>query len=180
MSRLPLVIALLSLSSSRLVAQAVEIHPGTRVRIEAPGALSSRLEGTVVSHTADSMVVVRESTVYRLSLGEVSRLEVHTGKDRLAGARRGALIGGVIGVGWGILVVASGFDEPLCYTEEPCGEAPPAGETIVASTGAGAVWGGLIGAWVGRKRWDPVPGPARLAVAPAAGGGMNVGLRWNW
>jgi hypothetical protein len=179
MSRLALVVALLSLSSTCLVAQAVELVPGSKVRVEAPGSLSDRVEGLLVSRTADSVVIVREGTIYRIPLDKVSSLDIYRGKDRWAGARRGALWGTGIGLAWGILATATGLDEPICPTAEPCGEAPPAGETIAATTGAGLFWGAVIGAWIGRKRWESLPGVGHMTVAPSTGG-LRVGARWSW
>ena len=101
-------IALLALVPvASLRAQMAEVQPGARVRLTAPSVLGSRLEGTVIARTRDSLTLLRNGTIpVVISLRDVQSISMFDGKSRMAGAKRGAIIGGALmGVLGGVLAI---------------------------------------------------------------------------
>lgn len=79
------------------VAQLLVLQPGTRVRIDARPALPSRIVGTVMSQSPDSIVVAESApTWHRLAATSVRRVELYRGRSPSAGARRGLVLGALI------------------------------------------------------------------------------------
>lgn len=79
-------------------AQMESLIPGVRVRIRAPGSVSGRLTGTVLTRTSDSLSIATESGVpLHLPLSRLTAVEVSRGKSRSMGAMKGALWGAGVG-----------------------------------------------------------------------------------
>lgn len=145
----------------------VVLHPGAKVRITAPAAGVARFQGTVIT-TGDTIDVARGDARVRVPANAVTRLELSRGKGRLAGAGRGALWGGGIGLALGAITTGQRENYGRCAESGPYVECEPmsSGEWLAYNTVGGAMWGALIGAVVGRERWDTiaVPGPARTSM----------------
>jgi len=153
-------LALLVIGAAPLHAQLTELQPGARVRVEAPGIVAGRYVGTVLSRSADTLMLgAPNAAPVAVPIGRITNAEVSRGSSRLLGAGRGIMWGVPIGLGVGVLAAVSS-DNPdglYCPYSSGCG-----GETsgsykaglIVGGTVAGAAWGALIGALVGRERWE--------------------------
>jgi hypothetical protein len=124
-----------------------ELHPGARVRLDAPGVVSDKFTGTVLSSSADTFTVANPSTVaVTVPMAHITSLEVSRGKSRSAGAVRGLMWGLPIGLALGIPYSGGGQKQGCSTCDSPA--------AIVAYTGiAGAVWGAGIGALIGREKW---------------------------
>ena len=101
--------ALLSLPSSGR-AQSDFLLQGTIVRVELGTPVTQRLEGTLVSRTTDSLVMVTRGSgaVVRVPTGAVRSLEVLDGKSRIGPAVKWGIIGGAV---WGLLMTAYPYQE---------------------------------------------------------------------
>lgn len=164
----------------------VTLQPGAKVRVTAPTAGVNRFEGTVIA-AGDTLDVARGTARVRVPAVAVTRIELSRGKSRSAGALRGVLWGAGIGLALGA-ATASSADEYDCLRPDIGGyqdcDRITSGEWIAASTVGGAFWGTIIGAIVGRERWDTITIPATRTsmsltpwVLPGGRAGLSVTLR---
>src|SRR5205823_14272559 len=73
-----------------LAGQMIDLRPGARVRVTAPGVLAGRLEGTIIERSADSIVVATtQAAQYRIGLSSASSISDFEGRRRLPGAGKG-------------------------------------------------------------------------------------------
>jgi hypothetical protein len=139
-----------------LQAQASELQPGARVRLEAPGITAARFVGTVLSRTGDTLLVGGPNVApVRVPVAALTSLEISRGSSRMEGAKRGLMWGVPIGLLFGGAVA-------LTAQCDNCSSPPTDKDRtgfVTAMTVSGAVWGAGIGALVGRERWE------RFAVA---------------
>ena len=78
-----------------LEAQLTEVQPGARVRVEAPGIVAGRYVGTVLTRTADTVVVGNPHAVpLRIPFARITAIEISRGKSRTEGA--------ISGIKWGV------------------------------------------------------------------------------
>lgn len=147
-------------------------HPG----IEGCG----RVEGTVASVTADSVVLHVGERRDRLAMprSSVTQLEVSSGHgSRLqAGAITGVLVGALAGG----LVGAANYDPPCPVDQWYCFDPWPGrgfmGGALVGGLAGGLV-GGVIGALIKVERWEPARlGPSSMYVASQGGGRFELGV----
>lgn len=154
--------------------QYAEVLPGARVRIIAPGVVAGRYVGTVLSRPGDTVVVASSGGAQvRVPIPSMTSLEVSRGKSRMAGFTRGIQWGTPIGLGFGLLTMSS-----VEGTDQGDGETWGRGEWAAYSALSGAIWGGIIGAVVGRERWDAYIPQGRVSVVPH-GRGVGVGLAFS-
>ena len=139
----------------------VVLQPGAKVRVTAPTAGVDRFQGTVIA-TGDTIDVSRGDARIRVPAAAVTRLELSRGKSRLAGAGRGALWGAGIGLALGAITSGQRDEYSDCDEVAPFVECEPisSGEWLAYNTAGGAIWGTLIGAIVGKERWDTIAVPA--------------------
>ncbi len=160
-----------------LSAQLAELQPGVRVRLAAPGVLAGKFEGTVISRSADSLVVASPSSApVSMAVSRVTSLEVSRGKSRGAGAQRGMLWGAPIGLAFGLATVQSVRDCTNCTAQS---NRIPAGEWLAVSVLSGLGYGAAIGALIGRERWERYELAPRPVVGMRSGRasfGVNVGI----
>lgn len=138
-------------------AQLTEIQPGVRVRIEAPGIVAGRYVGTVLSRTADTLVIGAPSaTPVKVPIDRLTGLEVSRGSSRSLGAVRGLAWGVPIGIVFGVVAAASTTSADYVYCVDYCTSTSSSYKAGLIAGGAlgGAIWGAGIGALVGRERWD--------------------------
>jgi hypothetical protein len=157
-------IALL-LTTAPLVADAQysEAQPGTRVRIEAPGIVAGRYEGTVLSRDNDVVRLGSPNAVpVDVPIGRITSFEISRGKSRWAGVGRGAGVGLVTGLVLG-LIAATADEEARAYWDAGRRDTLSRGEIVGYGAFAGVLWGGAIGALIPKERWE------RFAVAPRTG-----------
>lgn len=180
--RAPLVSALailaLSLAAAPLAAQDVPA-PGTRVRVEALGAIEQRwISGTVEESDSLMMVVAsdRAGTVV-VPVARITRLEVSRGvtsgtEGRRRSVVRGLTFGALLGAAMTpVYLVAKNVD----VTDE---DGDQRWRDIWGYIGKGALMGGAVGGGVGlalgsrpHEVWEPVTLPGRgpvISIAPNA------------
>jgi hypothetical protein len=146
--RRPLIVitAILFTNSAPLRAQLAEALPGARVRVEAPGILAGRFVGTVLQRSPDTLRVGSPNNMpVDVPIARVSSIEISRGSSRLLGTGHGAMWGGAIGLVIGIAGTASCGDCYFGARKE---------EMIVQSALGGAELGAIIGAIIGRERWE--------------------------
>ena len=153
-----LTLALAGLTMAAPLGAQVTLNPGAKVRIYAPSAGVERFQGTVIT-TGDTIDIARGDARVRVPAAAVTRLELSRGRSRLAGAGRGALWGGGIGLVLGAVTTGQREEYTECADSDVFNECEPmpTGTWIALNTVGGAIWGTLIGAIVGRERWDTVP-----------------------
>lgn len=141
-----------------LRAQVSEIQPGARVRITAPGIVAGRYAATVLTRTTDTVRVSAPGMApFNIPVGSITALEVSRGNSRSLGAVRGVLWGGGIGLAVGMVLAAT--DESNANYDNL-----NAGEIVAYSTLSGGFYGAIIGAIVGRERWERFEMPVRTSL----------------
>ena len=164
-------------------AQLPGVAVGARVRVDAPLFRVKHLDGTVVALTADTIAIQRDGAIARLPVAALGRLELFRGFDRRAGARRGAIWGGGVGVFMGFTVAGIASAHSRSCTTGPdarCEDTPYPKSEIALWTaltgGAGALYGAGFGALIGRQRWERLH-PTRATLGPAPGGlGVRIAV----
>ena len=140
-------------------AQVSEIQPGARVRITAPGIVAGRYAATVLSRTADTVrVSAPGKSPFDIPVSRITSLEVSRGDSRALGAGRGVLWGGGIGLALGFVLAAAEENGSANYG------GLSARENVVYATLSGVFYGAVIGAIVGRERWETFEMPVRTSV----------------
>ena len=137
-----------------------QVEAGSRVRVTTAPASPGRRIGSLVSLDTDSLRYRRWDTtsVIALPLASVARLERSTGRRSNTG--RGAMIGGLIGAGFGLFLgIAASTDNSGWW--EVGVEDVAAATALVGAGGAGV--GALVGSLSRRDRWEPVPLAPRVA-----------------
>jgi hypothetical protein len=140
-------------------AQLAEAQPGARMRIQAPGIVAGRYVGTVLSRTADTLVLGSpNATPVRVPISRISSAEVSRGSSRGLGALQGLKWGVPIGLAIGVLAAVSSDnpDDYYCGSLPDCGQSDGSYKAGLIGGGilGGAIWGAGIGALVGRERWE--------------------------
>ena len=181
MRRATLLIAVLVLTPlTTVTAQEATAAPGTRIRVSAQGFAAPRLVGTVVALHADTLlfapqrgrglIVVPLESIQRL---EVSRSRSSVGSTILKYAGIGLFLGAASGALAGPFVMSSGCtalkkdldNQSKCLADLVNGETRLKAALLFGI--AGTAVGALVGAIVGRERWERVvPGRVRVSFAP--------------
>ena len=181
MRRATLLIAVLVLTPlTTVTAQEAAAAPGTRIRVSAQGLAAPRLVGTVVALHADTLLFAPQSgrgliAVPRESIErlEVSRSRSSVGPAILKYAGIGLFMGAATGALAGPLVMSSGCtalkkdvgNQSKCLADLVDGETRLKAALLFGI--AGTAVGALVGAIVGRERWERVvPGGVRVSFAP--------------
>ena len=172
-----LTIAALLCPPSSAQAQSAFLLQGTIVRAELGTAGTPRLEGTLVSRTADSLVMVTRGSgaIVRVPAGAIRSLEVLDGKRRIGPAVKWGVIGGAA---WGLLMTAIPYKEcdPARYRN--CGEATTRSQFVAEQVVGMIITAGGIAAWRGEDRWVRVEeAPAAAAFITPSTGRTQVGVR---
>ena len=181
MRRATLLIAVLVLTPiTTVTAQEAPAEPGTRIRVSAQGLAAPRLVGTVVALHADTLLFTPQSgrgpiavpleSIRRL---EVSRSRSSVGPAILKYAGIGLLLGAAGGALAGPFVISSGCtalkkdldNQSKCLADLVDGETRLKAALVFGL--AGTAVGALVGAIVGRARWEKVAAsPVRVSFAP--------------
>jgi hypothetical protein len=142
----------------------VDLRPGVRVRIRAPGSINGRVTGVVTERSADSLSIAMENGVpFRLPLSAISTVDISQGRSGGRGAMKGAMWGAGIGL------LSGGFSDGAgenC-TGDSCFSR---GELLAASVITGGLAGAAIGALVKSESWQRLDVPVRAALLPTRGG----------
>jgi len=169
---LRLTLLLLVVLAPRVRGQLAEAQPGSRVRIKAPGIVAGRYVGTVLSRTADTLILgATNAAPVQVPISRITSAEVSRGSSRSLGAVQGLKWGVPIGLALGV-IAAAGSDNPdnvYCSGFDNCGQSDASFRARVITGGVigGAIWGAAIGALVGRERWE------RFDVAPRTSFDIN-------
>ncbi len=168
-------VALLALSAATGCASVSEgparVEPGVQVRVQVPDQPPGQFRGEVVAVEADTLALrYRGSSVIvnRIPLASVTGIEVRRGTKGNAGT--GALAGGLLGLGFGLVIVAT--DESSGGYYEGAGY-DLAGVVTLGLLGAGL--GAAIGAAVRTEVWQEVP-LETIRIKPEEGG-VTVAIR---
>lgn len=154
MRRLALLLPLLC--SVRAAAQ-TEVRPGAKIRIDAPGIVADHLVGTVLTRTADTLVVGGpEVAPISISIARITSLEVSHGKSHSAGAIKGLQWGGGIGFGLGLAFIPLLSCPGSTGTSSYCNDASSSDKALFVwvLTASGLFYGSIIGAIAGKEEWD--------------------------
>lgn len=157
-------------------AQLSELQPGARVRIQAPGVVAGKFEGTVLTRSADTLVLGGpNASPIHVAVARISALEISRGTSRADGAIAGLKWGVPIMAAFGAVLAASGGNGGNCST---CDVDFGDGVGITALfTLSGAFYGAGIGALVGRERWDQFDLASRTSLQVGRGRiGVTVGF----
>jgi hypothetical protein len=138
-----------------LTAQLSEAQPGARVRVMAPGIVAGKYEGTILTRTADTIVVGGPNAVpMRIPFARIASLEISRGKSRADGAIAGIKWGAPIMAATGAaLAIAASSNDARCASCDPINIDDGIAVTVVFAL-TGAIYGAGIGALIGRERWD--------------------------
>jgi hypothetical protein len=181
MLRLTAVAALLAVSLPRpLAAQMSELQPGARIRVQAPGIVAGRYEGTVLTRTADTIVVGGPNvSPVRVPLARVSSLEISRGNSRAEGAIAGMKWGVPIMAGFGVVIgAAAASDDNTCLGCSEIGSGDVVAVTALFAL-SGAIYGAGIGALIGRERWDQFDLAPRTSLRIQSGR-IGLGLEFGF
>lgn len=155
------------LAAQRPTANAVQLAPGTRVRVKAP-TLVSPLVANFLEQRGDTLVFIEDGTgrgVWTFTLSQIERLETTAGEGgrNKRPIARAATIGGGVGLIAGVLFAssASPSDTSRQYSRPLTG-------LVGAALGAGV--GAIIGSRVKSEQWSPVPLPRQLTLIPSRRG----------
>ena len=180
MRRIELLALLLLPAAVNAQTRLLELQPGVRVRVTAPLALGARYDATIGARRGDTLSLVRSGNAsIDVPITSIAEAEVYRGKDRIAGMWNGVKWGTAIGLVTGAVFALSG-NEDNCFAEvcDPYHTISDAG-MIGWSGFAGAAYGALIGAIVGRHRWERLQMPNERAslMFDQRGTATRVGLR---
>ena len=166
-----LIILALALGDGVAAAQALpDLQTGTRVRIRAPNIVDGQLTGKITSRTAEAVVVAGEhGAEYTVPFAALSELNVSRGVSHTRGALKGAMWGGGIGLGVGLVFAAVPNSERKSQSGFGLGP-PTVAEGILLSTGGGLVIGAGLGAISGSEQWERLHLPASMTVVPVSRG----------
>ncbi len=145
-----------------IVLGAQDIPPGTMVRVVVRGQRA--MVGIVRAFSADSIhVTTLQGAHFSHALGNVRRIDRNEGRTTAAGARKGMMIGAIVG---GVSALGTFLSS---------GEL---GGKFFAGAFVGALVGGVRGAITGADRWTavslPVGGRLSLMPMPAQRVGVAV------
>jgi hypothetical protein len=143
-----------------------------RVRVTVSGDGSGQVVGRYL-RTAGDTIWIDTGLAHGPSpivVDQIRRFEVSRGQRSNAG--RGALIGGAVGLGIGLVSVISAASEDDGWFEPSTGEYA-AGVAVLTAMGSGI--GAGIGALIRTEKWEAVP-VAGLTVTRGASPGLRLGL----
>jgi hypothetical protein len=151
------------------------VPQGEHVRVTVGGL---RVEGTVAASDEVGLTLLLERGVTYRALGtDLDRLEVARRRGWLAGAGRGALIGGlsVAAITAATLPGQEKRPDGTCTDSLGAPQICTTGRQVAEGLTMGALSGAIIGALFPGTRWEQVEArEVRVSVAPAAGGGVAL------
>jgi hypothetical protein len=160
--------------ASPAAAQTGNIQGGNTVRATLTTGEHQALVGTLVSRSADSLIMLPRGSdgLVRLPSSSVRSIEVLNGKDRIRPAIRWGLIGGGV---WGVVAAFIPYDNCNTRRVEYC--ANSRGEFVAIQAAGMAMIAGGIGASRGEDRWVRIEGSAPPAFVAPSSRGVSAGLR---
>jgi len=172
----------LVVSAAPCGAQLLELQPGARVRVTAPGILGGRLDGTIGARRGDTLSVVQQGIApINIPISSLTSVETFRGKSHLAGAKRGALWGAAIGLPLGA-AAALGDNREFNVVDDTCDpdffecDMYTDTEFVVLMTVGSTLIGAGIGAIIGRAHWEKLQLPVRSSILAPSKGRVGIGL----
>jgi hypothetical protein len=171
-------LALQILNAADLSAQqaTLDVLPGTRVRVTASN-LVAPLVASFLQQRGDTALFIEDGAgrgIWTINVAQITRLERSNGEQRSNRPKviRGAIIGGTVGLGGGLLFAATAKPSDPTKTYDR-----------LLTGGVGLVVGGAIGAFIGtrfaQERWTNIPLPSRASLTPMSrNGGLRVSLSY--
>jgi hypothetical protein len=151
-------------------AQGAPLETGREVRLFVRG-VAQVFEGTMTAVGPETLAVtLRDGSSFTLSPAQIERSQVRVPRPNM---RFGAILGGAVGLGVGVVLVVTSRDRcagGFGVGSTDCGSAFDGAKLIVPSI-AGVVAGAVVGRFVRTPRW--VPG-----ILPAASGAGGLAFRW--
>jgi hypothetical protein len=135
-----------------VASQATELQEGVRVR---GTSLSERFEGILLARKGDTLTIGSRRSTRDLPLVSITNLQIYRGKDRWAGARRGALWGAAVGLLLGVASAKSPGAFYECYNAKPC-DPPTSTEAFISAFALSTLSGATIGGYIGTEKWQRV------------------------
>lgn len=146
-------------------APLVELQPGTRVRVQAPGVVPGSLEATVVTRARDTVTLTRgHGRPVAVPLTAITAADVSRGRSHRDGAVSGLAWGASVGLAVGLLSAVTYDARSTACGTEPCENDFSAGQVVAGGFVAGAALGAGIGAIKGAEHWDRLTIPTYVAV----------------
>jgi len=153
------------------LAPLLELQPGTRVRVQAPGVVASSLEATVVTRARDTVTLTTSRGVpIPVPLAAITAAEVSRGRSHRDGAVKGLAWGTAVGLATGLLSAVIDDAASAACAGEPCASNGTPGEIVAVSFMTGAALGASIGAIMGVEHWERLTMPTYVAVQPSRAG----------
>jgi hypothetical protein len=153
------------------LAPLVELQPGTRVRVQAPGVVANSLEATVVTRVRDTVTLTTVRGVsIPVALAAITAADVSRGRSHRNGAVEGLAWGAGAGLVVGLLSAVIYDARSDACGAEPCENALSPGEVVAGGFMTGALLGAGIGAIAGAERWERLTIPMFVAVRPSRAG----------
>lgn len=143
---------------SVLSAQGRSLPAGSLLRVEAPSHFDGKIEGKLVSYTAESIILVDSlGSTHNIPTPSVTGIALYEGVNRKFSTKWGAMFGGFLGASIG--AVGGPFTAIALKSEF--------GRQMAINASIGLVSGSAIGATMGaifaKERWQPY----RIQVKPA-------------
>jgi len=156
-------------------SSAVSVQPGQRVRVHSV-TLVAPLIANFLEQRGDTLVFIEDGRgrgVWSLSVSQIDKLELTAGRTGRSSSamKKGALIGGAIGLAAGLLF--SNSVDPSDPNKDFS-----AGPTGVVGAFAGAGLGLFIGSRMATERWVNIPLPQRVSFAPN-GRGLSLSFSFR-
>ncbi len=153
------------------LAQLVELQPGARVRVQAPGVVAGPLEATVVARARDTVTLTTSRGArVPVPLAAITAVEVSRGRSHRDGAVNGLAWGTGVGLATGLLSAIVDDAASAACAGEPCATDGTPGEIVAASFMTGAALGASIGAILGAEHWERLTIPTYVTVRPSRTG----------
>lgn len=170
--RLTTLLLTLSLAFPAAAQESSTVQVGTRIRIIVPDLYRGWIVGRVVSVDTAAFIVdparaARWGSPLVLAPVSVARLQVSRGREGTL-RRQGALVGALVGIavgtfaGWALDYEEGRQDGYLVYP------------SLGGAAGAGI--GVLVGGFLPKEGWDPVPLPVRTVLGREPGSGVRPAL----
>lgn len=170
---------MLAMMGSAVPVRAQQV--GDRVRVSIP---DSTAIGQVTAVSDEGFEIVRDSTLFSFEFQSIENLDRSTGTKRLG--LEGILVGASIPLSLGgriLVTCAEGADSETAAVAIVIFCLPVAAVIIVVGTPIGAVVGGIVGSFIHREEWEPIPlddRPGRLSlILPRFGLDGQIGLEFG-
>ena len=159
----------------------VGVHPASRLDLETRVRITTKngekFTGRMKEHDAYSLTIFTDSTIQSIAYTDMARLQ------RSLGFHSHFIAGAIIGLGAGTLLGIRGAGNVEPRTESGVSESFWAITKILLGSGGGTLLGAIVGASIGREKWErlDISGQSAASVMPIIGvqpnGRLALGAR---